>query len=181
MAGIINKQVASEGKKQQAQEAESFPGAEQATPEEQESFERIGYTAMHILYADESHQGFVKMLQDGQDMPAKTLAEVAMLVFSKIDEASGGKIPEVLVIRAAEQVLDLVIELAEKAKIMQVDEKMAGRAVQEMLIIAGEMYGFDPAELQEEIQGMDQGRVQKMVQEQQQIAQESPMAAGGEQ
>lgn len=156
---------------QQAQQQEAQNAEEQPTPEEQEAFTRLELGAKALIYKDKNaFNSIVKMLQTGAENPAQTLAQAAITVFEMVDEKSGGTVPESLILRGAEVCLDLVIKVAEDTGVMQVDENMAAQALQQMLILAGDKYGFDPAELQGEIEGMDQNMVGQMVAEQEQIA-----------
>ena len=171
MAGLLARQAA-QGAKQQAPEQAPEQGVQQAdpaqqgvqgglqqekpTPEEQKAFDKVEIAAKATIYEKKVFQKLTKMLQDGANEPAKTLAKVALMVFSIVDEKSGGRIPETVMLRGAEVTLDLVIKMAEDTGIMQVDEKMAEQALYEMIVQAGELYGFDTAELHAAL-GVNQG------------------------
>jgi hypothetical protein len=150
---------------------EETEAGEEASPQEQDVFTRIELGAMSMLYDDKTHAGFVKMLKAGEGQPAKVLATTAMTVFSEIDKQSGGKIPEEMIIPAlVEGVLGAVVDLAEKTKAFPVDENVAGKAVQELLVMAAQQYDIDAAELQEAIGAMPAEQQQQMVAQQQQFA-----------
>jgi hypothetical protein len=140
------------------------------TPEEQDIYDRIGIGARALAYDEATHENVVKMLKEQAAQPAKALANTAMMLFSEVDQKSGGKIPEDMILRSAEGVLDEVIDLAEKTGTLAVDETIANKALQEMILLLGDKYDFDPAEIQAEIETMDPAEVQRMVAQQQQVA-----------
>lgn len=146
---------------------EQEQGGETPTAQEQETFDRIAYAAKIALYDEGTHEDFMAMLKQGE--PAQALAQTAGTLFQQIDQKSGGKIPEDMILPAAEQVLDLVIEMAEKTGTMQIDETMAAKALQQMVLVLAQAYDFDPAEIQGEIDAMPPEQLQQIVQQQQQI------------
>jgi uncharacterized tellurite resistance protein B-like protein len=60
--------------------------------------------------------------------------------------------------------------MAEKTRVMPVDEAVAGKAVQELLLLATQQYDIDPAEIEQAMAQMDPAQQQAMVQQQQQFA-----------
>lgn len=147
---------------------ESEPMAED---EAQDAFTRVELAAMAMLYDDKTHGDMVKMLQAGAQQPAKTLASVAMTIFNEIDRQSGGKIPERVILPAlVEGVLGAVVDMAEKTRALPVDEAVAGKAVQELVVMAAQQFDIDPAEVQEMVGSVLPEEQQQIVQQQQQFA-----------
>jgi hypothetical protein len=134
---------------------------EQPTPEEQEAFDRVELAAKKTIHdKPEAFQKFVEILQGGADQPAKTLAKAALMVFMIVDEAADGNIPEAVIVRGLEVCLDLIIKLAEDTGTMQVDEAVANRAMQELIVQAGEAFDLDTTNLQrtmDQEDGVDPG------------------------
>lgn len=140
--------VAQEGAPQRPEDIQP----EEPTPEEQDEFTKVELAAKRVIH--EKHEAFrkiVDMLKTGKDNPVPTLAQVALLIFGIVDGNSKQGISESIILRAAEVCLDLVIDLAEKAGIMQVDEQMAADAMNELIILAGNQYGFDTTGLAAEV------------------------------
>lgn len=162
------KDQASTGRQEPAGSEQDESG-EQATQEEQDAFKRVELAAIDILYNEKLNPQFVKMLQDGADTPAATLARVAMQIFGKIDKDSNGTIPEAVVIQGAIQSLEVVRDMVEKLGIFEVNDQVLGRAVQEMITLAADRYDIDEEELQELIDEY-QGESQQMVSQQSQYA-----------
>lgn len=139
---------------QQPQEAappegeEQAQGGDQATPEEQEAIDKVVMAAMKVIHDDDNtHAQVMQMLKTGADSPAETLAEVTKTIMLQLDEKSGGTIPEVAIFPAAEQILELVGELAEASGLMQIDEATSVKAQQLMILGVADAYGVDPEEL----------------------------------
>ena len=172
MKGLINQppqEQATPVPVEEEQVSASQVGGEQTTPEEQEAFEQVTAAAIEIIHNPESKPQIVQMLSQGADNPAQILGQTAMMIFSQIDEQSGGTIPLTVVLQGATQILDTLMELADAEQLFPVDEVLGQKATNEMLIAAGEMYDFDPAEMQELIESMDPNEVQSIVQKQEQI------------
>ena len=159
MAGILADQVAGgaeqvaaeqqvaeqvAGEEAVAAAAESPPGLEEPTPEEQDAFSRVEVAAKMVIHDDpKSFKKIAGMLETGAKTPARTLAKVAWLVFGIVDEKAGGKIPEAVILRGIEVTLDLVIKTAEDIGAMAIDEEMANRALEEVIGMAAEEYGIE--------------------------------------
>lgn len=125
---------------------------EEPTPEEQAEFTKIELAGKRVIHEkEETFKQIVEMLKAGKDDPVQTLAQVALVVFGIVDGNSKQGIPESLILRAAEVFLDQIIDLAEKTGIMQVDEQTAADAMNQMIILAGNQYGFDTTGLAAEV------------------------------
>ena len=143
---------------------------ETPTPEEQQAYDQVVAAGSEVLHGDSTHEGIMEMLKTGADNPGDALAEVAMTVLSQLDEQSGGKIPEGVLIPAADDILSQAGELAAAAGLFPWDDQVKQSAAQNLWKKAGEKYDFDPAEIQELIASMDQGEVENIRAEQEQIA-----------
>lgn len=154
---------------EQMQETGTTGGGEAATPEEQAAYERVVLAGMKVLYSQETHQNIVQML--GQGEPAEAMATAVTIVMSQLDERSGGKIPEVVIFPAAAELLGQVAEIAEAAKVAQVDDRVVARAMQILVVKLADQYGIDPADAQALVQSVEPEQLQQIVAEQQQIAQ----------
>lgn len=158
---------------------EAAAGGEALTPEEQDAYKRAVLSGAEVLYSDETGPRIVEMLKAGAGNPAQVLAQVAALLITQLDEKSGMKIPEAVLLPAAMEIMALVAELAEKAGIFQVDEKTFTVAVQQMLVQVGDRYGVSEEEIRALIEGMDPADIQRIVSQQQSYhgQQQQPPAA----
>lgn len=161
---------------QETQEAQPQQGGdEEVTPEEQEVFKKVEMMMMDALYDKKINEQVLQSLKRGGG--PESLANAAMMLFLGIDEKLGN-IPLTVVVPAAVNALDQIIELAEEAKIMQVDEQMLGAAVQYLIKMIAEKYEVDPEELQQLIAENEQN-VQQIVQQQESYAGGAPGRPGG--
>ena len=147
--------------------AQGQPG-DQATPEEQEAYDRVTSVATLMLHDEQVKPNILEMLQMGVDTPAESLAQTATMLFTLVDEKSNGKIPEDIIGISAIGILELVIELVEEEGVFTVDEKIQGAALQHLIVGMSELYGGDPAEAQERVQSMDPQELERIVAQQKQ-------------
>lgn len=121
---------------------EAGEGEPNLTPEEQETYDSAMQMTGELLYNnDESHNAIMGLLKE--DDPAGSVADATTFVLSKIEETYQGNYPEELVLPTADEISDLVLELADEAGVFKVDEKVATDAksmVSQQLI---EDYGVD--------------------------------------
>ena len=137
------------------------------TPEEQDAYERVVLAGVKALSDPASSPQIMQMLGNEQaGEPAERLAKTTSTIFSQLDEQSGGTIPEAVIINSAGEILENVAEFANEAGVMPVDKPTQDRAAQLLLIDLGNMYDFDPAEVQELSAGMSDQDLQVVVQEQ---------------
>ena len=87
--------------------------------------EGIVHAAMQILYDDRTHQQVVEMLKQGE----RGLIEVFRLIMRQLGEQ--GVAPEILQ-QAADTILALIAELAEKAAGVQISQKVLHAAMMEI-------------------------------------------------
>lgn len=117
-------------------QGDQTPQGGQATSEEQDAKDRVVMAAMEMIYNDQADpqsgktgsDGVVGMLQAGAEVPSATLPGVAAQIIMFLDEQSGWKIPDSVILPAAAEIMALLAELGEKSGAFQVDDQM----VQEM-------------------------------------------------
>ncbi len=126
-------------------------GTEAATPEEQDAYERIVLAGDEILFgSSEAREALVKKMTLDAPKPAEALANATALLVLKLDEQSGGQIPEAIILPVAAELLEHVGELAESLKLFPIDEAVGNHAAQLMVGHLAEAYGMT----EEEIAGM---------------------------
>lgn len=126
-------------------------GEEQATPEEQEAYEAAMQMVGDLVYQnDDSNAAIMKMLTP--DDPAGSAADASAFVLSKIEETFQGNYPEGLVLTTADEISDIILELAHEAGEFEVTEEIAVQAKAELAQQLVEDYGVD----QEAFQGSTQ-------------------------
>lgn len=127
--------------------ANTAPPTEEPTPAEQASYDKVVLAGLKVLYSEQTHAGIVQMLERGKDSPAKALADVAATLILQLDRKSGGKIPEMVILPAAAELLEEAGQLAAAAKIFPVDEAVLSEAMQRMIVDLAEQYGVEPQDV----------------------------------
>lgn len=151
------------------------PGGGQPTPQEQQQYEKLILAGMKMLYSEQTHQGIMKMLSDGRSNPPKALADVVTLVMVQLAKKANNKIPPVIVLPAAAELLGLVAELAHTAKLFQVDERIINAALQQIVAnLAGKM---NPDSVKRLIESVPQDKLKDMVAQQEGYAAQPEVAA----
>jgi hypothetical protein len=133
-----------------------------ASVDEQESYEKLVVAGMKLLYDDKTHKKVVDMLRQGADTPPKTLSNVSMMVFSEIDKASGGTVPEMVIAQGVDALLEEVATIAQESGAFPVDEQVATQAREEMMLALGEQFGADDTDVQELMGSYSQEEIQQM-------------------
>lgn len=163
------------------QPAQSAPpddqGGEQASPEEQAAYEKFVLAAGKVLYSQGTHESIMKMLQQGD--PAEAMAQAVTLIVTQLDKKSGGKVPDSIILPAAAEILGLVAELAEKAKLFTADDRLLARAAQIMVLHLAEQYGVNPKDAQALLQSVNPAELQQIVSQQSQLASQTMQARSG--
>lgn len=152
-------------------------GEEQPSPQEQDAMDKVVLASLKVIYDQNTHQGIVDMLTQGKADPAKALADTTTLIITQVDKKSGGKVPELVILPAAADVLGELGNLATKAGIFQVDEKISGQAMQKTILGLAEQYGVAPEDVQALLQSMPKDQIQQMVQQQSAFNQGAPAQA----
>ena len=104
-------------------------GESEASPEEQQAYDQVILSAGKVLYEDETYPQVEKMLQSAPS-PAEGISAVSVMVLNGLDEKSGGKLPDEVLLPALGGIVELVAELADAKQIFPVDEAVMNRAGQ---------------------------------------------------
>lgn len=124
------------------------PEGDAATPEEQEAYDAALKMASELIHTnDQSSAQIIQMLGDGED-PIKAVSNVVEFVMSKIEETFQNQLPETVVLPAADEITDLVIELGEESGAFDMSDEQIiqtkGGVVRDLM----ESYGVSPEEMQ---------------------------------
>ena len=84
------------------------------------------------------------------------------MLITSLDQKSGGKIPEVVILPAAAEILENAGQLANDAGIFEVNQNVVGEAAQLMVMSLADKYGVEPAEIEELLASMDQGSLDQI-------------------
>lgn len=160
--------MANGGLIQQAQEPiqqmqESAPVEEDSnlTPEEAKAYDSAMQMVGELIYNnDDSSQAVLDLMRAGD--PAMSIAEATIFVMSQIEEAFQGNYPEELIIITADEVSDLLMELADEAKVVTMTERIATNVKQQVIEQLAEEYGADPEDLQTAFGDITQDDVMEM-------------------
>lgn len=153
-----------------APQPQAASGEEQPTPEEQAAYERVVMAGLKAIYDQKTHGAIVNMLKSGD--PPDALAQAAETIVLELDRQSGGKIPEVVILPAAAEILGELAQLAGTANIFQPDERTLAVATQKMVVSLCEQYGVEAAEIQELLQSIPKEQIEQYVQQQSGYAQQ---------
>lgn len=137
-------------------ERESVGPGDPLSEEEQLAYDKVIIAAGEILFGDGSHEQIMKMLQNGAQNPEQALSKLAVTMVTQLDEASGGTIPEEIILLPVAEIIEQAAELATAAGLFQADEAMMNRAAQMALVELGAMYGVEEAEIREMLESFSE-------------------------
>lgn len=140
------------------------------SPEDQNSYTRTVLAGLKVLGDPKSNAQILQTLQQG-DQPDAALANVTASIMTELDRQSQGKIPEVVIIPAAMEILSELGDVAQKAGVFEVNDQVLTAAAQQLVLKLLTEYGVDPQDVDTVMQQLDQGKVQDMVKQQQGAAQ----------
>ena len=113
------------------QGAPAGEGMVDATPEEQQMYDRFISMSMMALYDKKMMPKMMKMIESTPDDPVEGIAEVgaqiAMRVVNKAKD-DGIDIPGDIILHAGEELIELIVELVEESGIAQVAPEQAEAA-----------------------------------------------------
>lgn len=137
------------GMVKQANASKQQAAAEQPKPEEQEAYNAAVSMASEILHAkDESSQAITQMMTNADDASApQIVADVTDLIIDQVEDAFGGELPESVIIPAADEISDLVIELGMESGAFQMDEAGATKAKGLVVQALMDTYGVEESAL----------------------------------
>lgn len=146
------------------------PDTDSTSSQEQSAYEKVVLSGMKIMYDNATHNGIMQMLTSGKADPAKAMANTVSMIIIQLDKKSGGKIPGVVILPAATELLGEVAQLAGKSKLFQVDERIANQAMQQLLMSLAQEYGMPPETIKSILQSTPKDQIQQIVTQQSQFA-----------
>jgi hypothetical protein len=141
---------------------EAAPAAGEApAPEEQESYDSALKMAGEMLYADDaSSDKFMSMLAEGE--PVQAVAGVVTFIMDAIEDAFQGQLPEAVILPAADEITDMVLEMGETSgAIPEVTEDVAIQVKGAVTKALMDTYGADPDAFAEAVQSTDDATMQQ--------------------
>lgn len=155
------------GAPQEGQQEQS----DEATPQEQEQYDRFLMAAGKLMFEDDkSHTAIVATLTKEKDDPPMAIARAAVAVTVQVDQASGGKEPVGLIVRAATEITEQIGEIANSSGVFEVNENVIGKAGQQMLILIADQYGISKEEIQQLMSELPNEEIEKARAQQDEIA-----------
>lgn len=182
MVGIIKSQMQAQGQQEApaeeggarvpsgGQQGASAVGDEQATPEEQQAYDKVVLAALQFIHDEKTHPAVVKSLKDLAADPAAAIGTTAFNILIALDEKSGGQIPGEVLVPAALEIMNEVAELARAMKLFQVDEALLAKGVQNMVALAIERGVISPEDVEALMGEMAPEEVEALRAEQESIA-----------
>lgn len=163
MAGAIGKQLDppadAEGPADQTAEPAGEPAAgadqqppqggqeSQATPEEQDAYDRAVIAGVKVIFDDATRPAIIKMLQSQTDDPPQGIAQATATVIKILEEHSKGQLPGVIIMDLADEIAGNIMALGEKMGLFKADENMKGQAAQQINILLANAYPPSPEEV----------------------------------
>lgn len=148
-----------------APQVEEEDEAPNVSEEEQASYDKVVTAAQSLIYDEKNTEGVQQMLANSQD-PGEALGSAAAHIVTMLDEQSGGKIPEEVIIPAATEIMDMLVEFGEATGALPpLDEAAQTRAMNQMIGALAEEYEVDAAGVEEVMRGMGQDELQQMGQQ----------------
>lgn len=156
-------------------EEEITQGSEQSTPEEQDFYERVVLAGDKIIFgSEEARKAIVDKMKVDVQNPATALADATALLVVKIDEQTGGEVPESVILPAAAELLEHMTELADSLELFPIDDAVVNRAGQLMVHNLSEAYGVSPEDVQAMMDTVPPEAAQQIAQEQGNFANKQP-------
>jgi len=151
------------------------PGSQDASMEDQNSYDRFAMAGLKILYENKKSRGaVVKKLKLDDKEPAKALADTVAMIIVQLDQESGGKMPEDIILPVAIELLEQTAELADSLKLFPIDEAVLNHAAQLMIVTLGEKYGADQEGMTAYMESLDPEYVRQVGESQGNFANKQP-------
>jgi hypothetical protein len=145
-------------------EADEAPSEDDATPEEQDAYEKGVVAIMRVLYDSNAADPIVESIVNAGGDP-DSIAKATLSLMQSIDERTGGQIPETVLAPLATEALTQIVELVEAAGV-EVGGRGIAQALQIMLLDFMTEYGADPAQIKEALASVDTEAVGKLIDQQ---------------
>lgn len=133
-------------------------------PEEQKTYDSAMQMVGELIYSnDEAFTAIMDLITP--ENPAVSVAEATTFVLSKVEETFQGNYPEELVITTADEISDLLLELADESGKFEVTEQIAQESKMELIDLLAQDYGADPADIEEALSDITDDDVTEMQKE----------------
>lgn len=151
------------------------PGSQEASMDDQDAYDRFAMAGLKVIYENKKSRGaLVKKLKLDAKEPAKALADTVAMLVTQLDQQSGGKMPEDIILPVATELLEQTAELADSLKLFPVDEAVLNHAGQLMVTMLGEEYGADQEEITSYMESLDPEYVRQVGETQGNFANKQP-------
>ena len=128
---------------------------EPANPDEQKAYEEFVLKGMEYLYEPDKFTQLRHMMQNqsGQQKSSEeVIGSSAAQLVQRVDEELGGATPEDVLIPAGNELIELMVELADNKQILRVNQKTPTRASEIMTTELMQKYDID----QENLSGLSE-------------------------
>jgi len=136
------------------QQAQQAPSQEQATPEEQEWYDRVVTAAMRIITEPKSNRQMIAVLER-QGYNEDAIADAAVKIVLTIDAKSEGAIPDAVVVPATQEVVDILIDYLTKLRKTDESRLNMERIASSLAQKLSEAYGSNEQDVQDLTNDMD--------------------------
>lgn len=145
---------------------DDYPGAQPASKEEQEAFEKVELAAMKVIFQDENTKSaIIKMLKTSEDI-ATGMGQAAVMVMTQLDTQANNNIPEEVILPATGAILEHIAELANAVPdLPPVDQRVLKNATLHMEQALAEKYGLEPDEVEQMLAGVGEDQLQQIKQQ----------------
>lgn len=127
-----------------AEEQEAPGQGQQADPKSQDAYDRVVTAAEMVIYNDPTHDAVMQML--GSGTPDVAIANTIVTILAALDQKAGGKIPRDVIVPAASEIFDVLVELGTTAKVFEpLDDQMMESAARRIMAGLTEAFEKDPS------------------------------------
>jgi hypothetical protein len=137
---------------------------QEATPQEQEAFDKVVLAGMKAIYDESAHQNIMNMLKSAE--PADALAQTTITLMLELEKKSNGQIPEAVILPAATELLAELATLGGTAGLFKPEEAMIVKAMQKMVYGLAETYDVSEQEVAELMRAFPQEQVSQFARHQ---------------
>ncbi len=120
-----------------------------ASAEMQEAYDASMAFAANIVHGEKTSDKIITILKRARESGgADAVGQVVSLVMAELEGQWEGQMPEEVILPVADEVSDLVLELAEESGAFKVSEELAVKAKGQVVKTLVDTYGVDPQALQ---------------------------------